>query len=110
MARKTNTSAEMTDEEVLEGQFSAPWNFDPDSSSYKDPDGFLVTASSDKDDPNATRQALQEYCWLKFNRNPQVNTSVRGTVGRMTGLGFEATSEIPQIQDVIDDVELASSL
>lgn len=106
MVKKTHTSVEMTDEEALENQFSRPWQFNPEAGSYRDEDGFTFSATSDKDDPHITRQALQEYCWLKFNQNPQVNTSVRGTVGRITGLGFEVTSDIPQIQDVIDEIEL----
>lgn len=106
MAAKTRTSIEMTDEEALEQQFAMPWQFDPEGRAYKDPDGFRIQASADKDDPPLTRQVLQEYCWLKFNQNPQVNTSVRGTVGRITGLGFEATSDIPDIQDAIDETEL----
>lgn len=71
-----------------------------------DPDGFKVSLTSEKEDPALTREVLQAECWRKFNKNPQVNTAVRGIVGRITGLGFEATSEHPQIQEAIEEIEL----
>ena len=50
--------------------------------------------------------ALQLECWNKFHRNPQINTSVRGLQGRLTGRGFETTSEIRKVQEVIEEIEL----
>jgi hypothetical protein len=52
------------------------------------------------------REDLQQACWAKFNENPQVGTSVSGKSGRLTGFGFEISSEIPDIQDVIEEIEL----
>ncbi len=48
---------------------------------------------------------LQTLCWNKFQRNPQVNTAIRGRMGRMTGMGFGVFSEIPEIQKHIDQTE-----
>ena len=70
-----------------------------------DSDGFPVVPVNEKEEPTLTRTYLQKECWNKFNKNPQVNTSVRGVVGRMTGMGFEVTSEFPEIQDVLIEIE-----
>jgi hypothetical protein len=42
----------------------------------------------------------------KFNENPFVGTSVRGQVGRLTGMSFEISSEVEQIQEAVDETEL----
>lgn len=73
---------------------------------YRDADGFATPLGTQKEEMATTRTALQQDCWDKFNKNPQVNTSVRGVVGRITGMGFEATSEIIQIQSAIEEIEL----
>jgi len=93
-------------DEVLENQtFSMPWQY-TDGSSVKDSDGFpVVRGELGKEDSKQTRDSLQEECWNKFHRNPHINTSVRGLMGRITGLGFETVSEIEQIQEVIDEIE-----
>jgi len=86
---------------------SMPWQYNAYASQGVDEDGFSLSASpGDKDDSKQEREALQEECWRKFNRNPQINTSVRGLMGRLTGMGFEATSEIQEIQELIDEIEL----
>ena len=81
---------------------AAPWQHDPDSGSgkYKDPDGFTKTKTT------LTREELANECWEKLHANPQVNTAVRGKAGRLTGLGFEMTSGVEAIQDIIEEVEL----
>jgi len=90
-------------DEVLQAiQFSMPWQYDPALNGRRDEDGFVLASVLDKDDERATREALQEVCWKKFQRNPQINTAVRGLVGRLTGWGFETVSEIPEIQSEID--------
>lgn len=100
---------EMSDEELEElgrkYQFSVPWQYDPDESTYVDPD-TKTSASPNKDDPNITRTVLQELSWDKFQRSPQINTSVRGQVGRLAGYGFETSSDVREIQEVIEEVEL----
>ena len=71
-----------------------------------DADGFSTSRPDSKEEISYNRQTLQQECWNKFNQNPQVNTSVRGVVGRITGMGFEATSGILKIQEVIEEIEL----
>lgn len=87
-------------------QFSAPWQYDPDQGTYRDPDDYPIAASPEKDDPSRTRDVLQELCFQKATRNPQVATAIRGLVGRLAGFGFSTTSEVKEIQDVIEEVEL----
>lgn len=87
---------------------SAPWQYDIGAGTNRgtDADGFSISPSSDKDDDSLTREVLQEQCWLKFQRTPQVNTAIRGLGGRMAGYGFETSSDIPEIQEAIEEVEL----
>jgi hypothetical protein len=88
-------------------QFAVPWQYSPTSTaSYKDPDGApLYPQDEDEEGLLVTRRELQKECWRKFNQNPQVNTSVRGLSGRITGRGFETTSEIFDIQKIIGEIE-----
>jgi len=91
-------------DEVLEKvTFRMPWQYDVDEGTYGDPDDFVSPKGTD---PNKTRDVLQEECWNKFHRNPQMNTSVRDQIGSIVGWGFEVTSEIPEIQEVIEEIEL----
>jgi hypothetical protein len=82
------------------------------SSTAVDADGFPTGTSGAgsnfdvKDESALTRGYLQKECWNKFNRNPQINTSVRGLTGRIVGMGFEATSAIAEIQEAIEETEL----
>jgi hypothetical protein len=95
--------SKLTDEELMSMQMSMPWQQDavvePDA---KDEDGFQITSV----DTPQMREQLQTACWNKFNQNPFVGTAVRGQVGRLTGLGFEITSEISEIQEAIENTEL----
>jgi len=88
--------------------FSVPWQYGPDEKTYRDSDadGAPLTSTSDKDDASSTRSVLQALSWIKFLRNPQVNTALRGTIGRLTGYGFEVSSDIPKIQETIEEIEL----
>jgi hypothetical protein len=97
---------DMPDEVLAQIQFSMPWQYDANTGGYKDEDGFVQTVLSDKDDSKTTRDTLQKECWKKFNRNPQFNTATRGLLGRLTGLGFETSSEITEIQEAIEEIEL----
>ena len=101
-----NLPQEKLDQIIRKEALSVSWQYDPDEATYRDPDGVSLSTSPDKDDPARTRKALQELSWLKFQRNPQVNTSLRGTVGRLTGYGFETSSDIQEIQKVIEEIEL----
>jgi len=98
----------LTDDELSVLQFSVPWQFEPVYADYKtDADGApIYPSSTDKEEDQQTRKQLQDECWNKFHRNPQINTSVRGLQGRITGRGFETTSEIKEVQEVIDEIEL----
>ena len=91
---------------------SAPWQYDASTGGERgserplhDPDGY-APGSSNKDDSSLTREILQEQCWLKFQRTPQVNTAIRGQVGRLAGYGFETSSDIKEIQQAIEEIEL----
>ena len=98
---------DMPDEVMSRFTFSMPWQYDTSSGGYKDPDGFPVHVdSADKEETKLTRDKLQKECWDKFNKNPQINTATRGTVGRLTGYGFEVSSEIQEIAEAIEEVEL----
>lgn len=70
----------------------------------RDADGYPIGSGSDKLVPENTAE-LQEECWKKFHDNPQLNTTVRGLVGRLTGNGFKVSSPHPEIQDCIDEIE-----
>jgi hypothetical protein len=95
---------ELSDEELAATTFAVPWQFETSSASSTDPDGFKSIAAGGT--KTMTRGQLQAECWTKAIENPQINTNVRGTTGRMTGFGFSVTSPIHQIQEVIDDIEL----
>ena len=91
--------------ELIKGvTFSVPWQYDAGSAKTTDADGAPI-ASGGTPILNMSRAELQAECWTKFETNPQVNTAVRDEVGRLTGLGFESTSEIEEIQDVIEKIE-----
>ena len=96
-------------DEVLESiSFSAPWQMSPNSDQdYEDADGASTyKSSSDKEDGSYSRDKLQSECWTKFHESPHLNTSIRGTVGRLTGLGFEVSSDILEIDEVLEETEL----
>lgn len=96
---------DMPDEVLATMQFSVPWQYDSSEGTYRDPDGFEELPSYSKEDTKSTRDKLQRECWKKFNRNPQINTSTRGLVGRLTGWGFETSSEIMEIDEIIQEIE-----
>lgn len=92
----------LTEEQLASLQFSMPWQYDTDASGYKDPDGFSTLS---KEGVKTTRGALQIEAFTKFHDNPQVNTAIRGIVGRLAGFGFEINSEVQEIQEVILETE-----
>ena len=63
-----------------------------------DEDGFEIHPMKDL----ANLHVLQEECWRKFVDNPQINSHVRDYMGSMTGFGFNITSDIQKIQDILD--------
>lgn len=44
----------------------------------------------------------QKVCWEKAESNPQINSHIRDTMGRMAGWGFEFTANYPELQRDID--------
>jgi len=96
----------LTDDELMALQMSMPWQMDADDPTKReqDVDGFLANATGAE--PEYERELLQRVCWTKFNRNPFVGTAVRGQVGRLTGMGFEISSEVLEIQEAIETTEL----
>jgi hypothetical protein len=88
---------------------SMPWQVDSDSSRY-DPDGFDRNSDgmlpmTSEDIGSYSRENLLRECRNKADGNPMVSTAVRGIQGRLTGRGFETTSEIFKIQQVIEEIE-----
>jgi len=97
---------EMPEDVLSSIQFSMPWQYGAEAAREKDEDGFSPSSIVSKEDSSLTQKVLQEECFRRFHKNPHINTSVRGLVGRLTGLGFETTSEIFDIQQAIEEVEL----
>ena len=93
---------QLSEDELRGMQFSMPWQVQSDSNSTRDADGFDVAVSETGD--YLTREQLQKKCWDKFHLNPQINTSVRGLMGRLTGLGFEISSDIFEINEAINEI------
>jgi len=91
---------EIPDEVLERVRFSIPWQEDSQTGTYVDPDNTQSYFSS------TSRSDLQQECWSKFNKNPQVNTSVRGMAGRLTGDGFKVSCSDLSIQGIIDETEL----
>ncbi len=95
----------MPDEVLSSLKFSMPWQYSAGDRDYVDPDGF-DSYLMDKEDSHLTRRVLQDECWSKFHRNPHINTSVRGLMGRLAGGGFSTTSGNYRIQQAIEEIEL----
>lgn len=89
----------LTDDQLAALQFAMPWQYDADQGGYKDPDFGSLSKSSVRQ----SREELQIECWNKFNTNPHLNTAIRGIVGRLAGLGFEISSDIRDIQTVLEE-------
>lgn len=108
---KANTFESMlnhlSDEELAKLTFAFPWQYSAESTST-DPDfpNRERALSLSREEINLNRSELQQLCWKKSIENPQINTSVRGTVGRINGFDFSVSCPIPEIQEVIDEIEL----
>jgi hypothetical protein len=97
------------DEVLHRISFSMPWQYSDSTSEghHKDEDGFPLRSPNKMDESSYDRNTLQEECFSKFHSNPHVNTSVRGLVGRLTGLGFGCScGEVYDIQGAIEEIEL----
>ena len=70
----------------------------------RDADGFVIGEPLILEEDDTKREAWQKMCWKLFHNNPLVNTSIRGITGRLTGFGFEISSDIFDIQEAIDEI------
>jgi len=95
---------DMPDDELRKISFTVPWQYSSADSGYTDPD--KSSAANIDSTISKSRNKLQEECWDKLHVNPQVNTSVRGTAGRLTGLGFEVHHEVQRIEREIKKLEI----
>jgi hypothetical protein len=68
-----------------------------------DEDGFIIGGHGGYFSA-LTISKYQVECWNKFVKNPLANTSVRDTVGRLCGKGFDISSDIRQISDVVYEI------
>src|SRR5210317_484684 len=66
---------------------SSDWQYSTQSANIqRDEDGFLISNPlANRDETDHTRGQYQTACWNLFHKNPLVNTSVRGLVGRLVG-------------------------
>lgn len=93
---------ELNDEQLMVvAQTSVNWMTGEDPT--VDEDGFLVGAGELRNELRNYKQ-LQKVCWDKFVSNPQINSHVRDYMGSLTGMGFQTESQIPEIQDKIEEV------
>jgi hypothetical protein len=99
----------LSDDDLSHLMFIMPWQYGTGSPDgvVKDEDGFTVYGGpTDKTAVLQKRSEIQTICWAKFHSNPQISTAVRNTVGRLTGLGFGTFSDIPEIEEAINLIEL----
>jgi len=107
MERDQKVVEKMVDEmpdDVLQyvAQSSMPWSSPyTGAETVKDEDGFIVSPLTDF----AGFSKLQMECWNKFIDNPQINSHVRDFMGSLTGHGFETITSVPEIQEVIEEIE-----
>lgn len=91
----------MSDEDLAKVAFMIPWVSEPGTvRPSTDSDGFPTLVNMTD---FANFDKLQLECWNKFVQNPQINSYIRDYQGRLTGHGFSITSEIPEIQECIDE-------
>jgi len=101
MTMAATALAKLSDDELASIQFTMPWQLDEQDSGVSD----SMADGDFKLKGGVGRENLQLACWDKFNKNPQVSTAVKGQVGRLAGYGFEVSSEIPDIQDVLEELD-----
>ncbi len=103
----TQQMLNMSDEDMARMSFTAPWQYGGATDNDEiDGDGWAEkTLKLEEGKAGLSHAEMQTECWRKFVRNPQVNTAVRGLVGRLTGLGFACTSGNEDVQKVINEIE-----
>jgi len=82
----------LSEEAIAKISFSSPWSYGTQQDNKADADGFS-RSSTNKDAVSDDREEIQTLCWSMYHSNPQVNTSVRGAVGRLVGYGFDTSSD-----------------
>ncbi len=91
-------------EDVLQyvAQSFAPWNGPQriNDEALVDEDGFEVKFRVSMEDLTNLPK-MQQACWEKFNKNPQLNSHVRDVMGTLTGYGFSVESDIEDINDYL---------
>jgi hypothetical protein len=96
----------MPDEVLRTMKFAMPWQYSSSTEEdLTDADGFPVVGNANRGEEIDILR-LQEACFDKFGKNPFVNTAIRGSVGRIAGFGFETTSEVQEIQEAIEEIDL----
>ena len=93
---------DMPDEVLSTIQFTVPWQSTVESKTV-DADGAPIVGS-EEEQRNFNIAETQKKVWGKFYENPQLNTAIRGQVGRLTGKDFECASEIPEIHNVLKEI------
>jgi hypothetical protein len=95
---------DMPDEVLNKIQFSMPWQ----SASSLEDEGYDLDGDGAPIDIKGKQSfdisKAQDEIWLKFYENPQLNTSIRGQVGRLTGKEFSCASEIFEINEVLKEI------
>jgi hypothetical protein len=93
----------LTDDQILQlsPMSSTSWSYQETSKeTHRDEDGFAIDPLGDL----ANFSQLQRECWKKFVVNPQINSHVRDFMGGLTGAGFQTSSDVSIIQDVITEI------
>lgn len=93
----------LTDEQILQiaPMGTTPWNYQElNKQTHYDEDGFSIDPLGDL----ANFSQLQRECWKKAIENPQINSHIRDYQGSLTGSGFETSSDVLEIQDVLEEV------
>lgn len=100
----TKTLASISDSALEKIRFSFPLFSHVKNTGIikKDEDGFPLTGVFGEGTVDLSR--LQQECWNKFEKNPQISSHVRDIMGRMAGWGFGFYSAVEDIQQAIDEV------
>jgi hypothetical protein len=92
---------QVSDEVLGEIMATMPWSDPYGTSSEKDVDGFEMTGST-KDFKNFRELKLE--IWNKFVNNPQINSYIRDYMGRLTGSGFNMSSDNFVVAEKMEEI------
>ncbi|MDX9788989.1 MAG: hypothetical protein RBT11_19600 [Desulfobacterales bacterium] len=102
--RVKNALLDLPDDVLSTVVFTTPWQPPFGRNEHSDADGFAIPGRSPSLYKKLSREEIQEECFNKVHSNPLVNTSIRGTTGRIAGLGFETTSYVFEIDEAIKSI------